>query len=356
MGQEHVLVATGMGMSALVAAMFVVNWTNGVEPISLEMAGVTLEDQDPWDGLQRTAVPFPEPAAAKTPAPEALATPLVEIGETLAAPGGGGTPIEPDVGEASDAPVLALGPLGRWLLGDSVDDEAAASDVAELSGGDHGGQTLAAPKLLGVHGVRDGVDALLAGKADAALLLGPLAVPELDAGLMAFPLVDHVLAPATHPRIPVGSIDSAVLRQVVAGHVHHWSWLGANSGPIDLLAPKAEPQRELVQRMLLGGQPFPAGVGQLPVGHGAIHTLASRPGCIGFVSLKEMAGEDRVHLLRVDQRTASVHAYRAGAWPLGVTLHLVTVGTPRGAAADIYDWFQEQATQQHLAQRGFVHH
>ena len=95
-------------MAAVVAARFVVNWTSDVEPGSLEMAGVTLEERDPWSGPQRTAVPFPEISTAKTPSPEPLATPLVEIGETLAAPGGGGTPIEPDPDGPLDAPVLAL--------------------------------------------------------------------------------------------------------------------------------------------------------------------------------------------------------------------------------------------------------
>ena len=171
MGQEHVLVATGMGMSALVAAMFVVNWTSDVQPLALEEASMDVGGADDWRGMQRTSIPFPDAEPKTTPSPEPMATPLVEIGSTFAAPGGGGTPL--DSQPEQEMPVLALGPMGRWLLGDAVSSPEENSDDS----GSLEPEGPVAPKLLGVPGVRDGVDALLAGEADAALLLGPLAVP-----------------------------------------------------------------------------------------------------------------------------------------------------------------------------------
>lgn len=147
---------------------------------------------------------------------------------------------------------------------------------------------------IGKNGSATGMQALIAGNAEVAMMSRPPNAAEMDAawqlGELRSPDQEFVialdgLAVMVHRDNPLRALGMAQLRDVLAGRIVDWRELGGIPGPIRVFTPTRGGELEFLHERVMGGAGLTAAKQSLPVGRISAAVAAER-GAIGVIGLR----------------------------------------------------------------------
>lgn len=275
--------------------------------------------------------------SAKHPDPNAVAR---SLDRTMSAPVDA-APLEPLCADwiAPVAPPALAAPLGEVRLPDAKPANGAcfvigkgaslALDAESLNtlAGNCGAQPIGNAELSD----RDAVLSVQQGRAEFAVVAGPLAAHERKAGVHETPLAVELFAIACSAHTPLQSLSKSQMRKILTGELTDWNQLGCGAGPIAVYVPS---ERGLVDRAALAmipGDPFATRC--VALAENELATALAQPNALGVVRVGRGPLPANVKALAIDWSPATIEAFRGGSYRYGATVSLATLGAPGGAAA-----------------------
>lgn len=175
------------------------------------------------------------------------------------------------------------------------------------------------------------------------------------------------LAIIVHTDNPLEAVTEEQVVAIYRGEIESWKELGDESfqrdAPITVVH-KAEGRSTLEVFLAYFGLENPEVQADVVIGENqqAIKTVVGNPGAIAYVSIGtaevEAANGAPLRLLRLgtapSEAEPSTDALRAGAYPVARTLHVVTSGEPKDAAADFLRYLRSSAVHDLVESHFFV--
>ncbi len=146
-----------------------------------------------------------------------------------------------------------------------------------------------------------GIEALVAGEADIAMISAPLdqVVVKMnqknpgsvdDSLLIAHRVGGTEVAFAVHPTNPVKALTLAQITEILAGRVTDWSQLGGPSSSIDVaVSSKGDGIRTMVEKRLLGGASISGKPRELRFAHQIPQVVAAVPNAFGLTTTSRIS-------------------------------------------------------------------
>jgi phosphate transport system substrate-binding protein len=189
--------------------------------------------------------------------------------------------------------------------------------------------------------------AVLAGRADAALVAGP--APTL-AGLAASHVATDALAIVVHPDRPLENLTGQQMTEILNGRLRAWEELGAGSGDIQVVTrePEAGPRTVLAGTFLGARQLTPTAI-VLPDDQHILARVAGDPLAIAALPAGWLDGQ--VRAVAIDGRGPEWVARQWPGYPAELPIHLLTRPTPEPDAAALRDWLLSARGQRVISQR-----
>jgi phosphate transport system substrate-binding protein len=189
--------------------------------------------------------------------------------------------------------------------------------------------------------------AVLAGRADAALVAGPA---PLLAGLAASHVATDALTIVVHPDRRLENLTGQQMTEVLNGRLRAWEELGAGDGAIQVVTrePEAGPRAVLAEAFLGARQLTPTAV-VLPDDRQILARVAGDPLAIAALPAGWLDGQ--VHAVTIDGRGAEWVARQWPGYPAELPIHLVTPPTPTPEIAALRDWVLSARGQRAISQR-----
>jgi phosphate transport system substrate-binding protein len=189
--------------------------------------------------------------------------------------------------------------------------------------------------------------AVLAGRADAALIAGP--VPPL-AGLAANHVATDALAIVVHPDRPLENLTGQQMTEVLNGRLRAWEELSAGSGDIQVVTrePEAGPRAVLAAAFLDARQLTPTAV-VLPDDRQILARVAGDPLAIAALPAGWLDGQ--VRAVAIDGRGPEWVARQWPGYPAELPIHLITPPAPTPETAALRDWLLSASGQRVISQR-----
>jgi phosphate transport system substrate-binding protein len=189
--------------------------------------------------------------------------------------------------------------------------------------------------------------AVLAGRADAALVAGPAPAP---AGLTGSHVATDALAIVVHPDRPLENLTSQQMTEVLNGRLRAWEELGAGNGDIQVITrePEAGPRTTLAQTFLGARQLTPTAI-VLPDDQHILARVAGDPLAIAALPAGWMDGQ--VRAVAIDGRGPEWVARQWPGYPAELPIYLLTPPTPEPETATLRDWLLSARGQRVISQR-----
>ncbi|QHQ35643.1 substrate-binding domain-containing protein [Algicella marina] len=223
-------------------------------------------------------------------------------------------------------------------------------------------------------GARQGIEDLISGRADIALVSRPMTETEagrlLDGGLTAVRAagLESVLATdglviVTDSSVGISSIRLGDIARVFAGKITNWEALGGPNLPITVFARESgSGTRDALNAAIM--QPYDEDISQRVIGvdsdRGIADAVLAFPGSIGVTSFYATAGARALELEEPCGLFAAPEpfAMQTGRYPL--TRHLYAYTRPDaatdGLAAELIRYLQSQEGQEALSEMGYIGH
>lgn len=206
-----------------------------------------------------------------------------------------------------------------------------------------------------------GIAALLHGTADLATVSRELQERELEHieaerghAAVVIPVAIDAVAVYVNEASPMREVELADLREVFRGRITSWRELGGR-GPIVLYSRENNSgtyaffKERVLQRL-----DFAAEAQSLPGTAAVIHAVSRDRNGIGYGGIGFGTG---VRALAVsdggDAVAPNEHTAVDGRYPLARPLYLVSVGEPRGLAAELSEWVRGAEGQSVVQEAGF---
>lgn len=178
---------------------------------------------------------------------------------------------------------------------------------------------------------RDAVLSVQQGRAEFALVAGPLAAHERKAGVHETPVAVELFAIACSAHAPMQSLSKSQMRKILTGELTDWSQLGCGAGAITVYVPSERGLAERAAQATIPGDPFAARC--VALAETELVAALAQPNALGVVRVGRGPLPATVKALAIDWSPATIEAFRAGAYRFGATVSLATLGAPGGAAA-----------------------
>jgi phosphate transport system substrate-binding protein len=170
--------------------------------------------------------------------------------------------------------------------------------------------------------------AVLAGRADAALVAGPVAVPD---GLNASHVASEALAIIVHRDRPVENLTVEQVQEVLRGLLRTWDEIGAGEGNIQVMTREQDSGPRLAMAgAFLGAQQLTPTAVVLPDDRQVVARVASDPNAIAAVPAAWL--DDQVRVVLIDGIGPEWVARRWPGYPAELPIHLLT---PTAATAEV---------------------
>ncbi|HSN76816.1 MAG TPA: substrate-binding domain-containing protein, partial [Anaerolineae bacterium] len=183
--------------------------------------------------------------------------------------------------------------------------------------------------------------AVLASRADAALVAGPAPAP---AGLAASHVATDALAIVVHPDRPLDNLTGEQIPEIFSGRLRTWDELGAGDDAIQIVTrePEAGPRLALIEAFL-GARPLTATAIVLPDDRQILARVASDPQAIAALPAGWL--DAQVQAVAIDGRDPEWVARQWPGYPAELPIHLLTPITPAPEIAVLRDWLLSPSGQ-----------
>jgi phosphate transport system substrate-binding protein len=189
--------------------------------------------------------------------------------------------------------------------------------------------------------------AVLAGRADAALVVGP--APDL-LGLSASHVATDALAVVVHPDRPLDNLTGEQVQEIFDGRLRTWDALNTGDGAIQVVTREegAGPRLALVEAFLGARQLTPTAI-VLPDDHQIAARVAGDPEAIAVLPASRL--DQQVKAVEIDGRGPEWVARQWPGYPVELPIHLLTASTPAPETAALRDWLLGPRGQRLVSQR-----
>ena len=176
--------------------------------------------------------------------------------------------------------------------------------------------------------------AVLSGRADAALAAGLMSVPDR---LMASHVATDALAIIVHPDRPLDNLTGQQVQEIFNGRLRTWDALNAGAGDIQVLTrePEAGPRLALVDAFLGTRQLTPTAI-VLPDDHQIVARVAAAPEGIAAVPAGWL--DEQVKAVEIDGRGPDWVARQWPDYPAVLPIHLLTPSAPAPETIALRNW------------------
>ena len=202
-----------------------------------------------------------------------------------------------------------------------------------------------------------GIESVLQGRADIAMISRDLSEEEMAEGLAAYEVALDGIAVCVDSENPVAEMTQQQLRDICTGKITNWSALGGGDIPVVLIGREAgSGTRETFEEMLgVSGRCTYAN--ELDSSGAVLARIASTPGAVGYLSLdvlhaaagpEETKGEkgresdvrNRVRAVALDGVPPTAENVRDGKYPFSRPLLMVTGGELSAGSHAVMLWFR----------------
>jgi phosphate transport system substrate-binding protein len=189
--------------------------------------------------------------------------------------------------------------------------------------------------------------AVLAGRADAALVASPAPTP---AGLAGSHVATDALAIVVHPNRRLENLTGQQMTEVLNGRLRAWEELGAGNGDIQVVTrePETGPRTALAETFLGARQLTPTAI-VLPDDQHILARVAGDPLAIAALPAGWMDGQ--VRAVAIDGRGPEWVARQWPGYPAELPIYLLTPPTPEPETATLRDWLLSARGQRVISQR-----
>lgn len=189
--------------------------------------------------------------------------------------------------------------------------------------------------------------AVLAGRADAALAAWPGSPPE---GLAASLVASDAVAVVVHRDRPLDDLTSEQVQEILRGRLRTWDEVDAGEGPIQVVTREegAGPRLALVEALLGRHQLTPTAV-VLPDDRQVLERVARDRDALGGLPAAWL--DPRVKAVTLDGRGPEWVARQWPGYPVALPIHLFTSDAPPAEAAALRDYLLSPRGQRMVSRR-----
>lgn len=178
------------------------------------------------------------------------------------------------------------------------------------------------PELLGGSD-RGAVDMVIAGLADAAVVVGEISAEQRDRGACSVVLGHHVVVLATQQGSPVRSLTNAQVRGLLNGSVRSWQKIAYQRGAIEVLLGPEGQRSSRSRRLLIAGDPYAPGAVRTGSEQEVLDRVSVDPLSVGVVSLASLDQQSGARAIAVNGVRPDAPGFEAGWYPHGFSVRLV---------------------------------
>jgi phosphate transport system substrate-binding protein len=186
------------------------------------------------------------------------------------------------------------------------------------------GQKKGAPAFdIVASGTSEGIDDLMAGRADISMASRPLSQEELstasDKGLAIreTTVARMGIAVIIHRDNPVSSVAVGKLAEIFAGDILSWQAVGGPDEPIVVVRKDSGWSPDFFRRRIMGDREFVDDSVMVDSKEGVVAEVSSRPWSIGVTGMPEaIPALDRISLIRLDSDDSNKDSTYALSRPL----------------------------------------
>lgn len=186
------------------------------------------------------------------------------------------------------------------------------------------GQTEGAPAFdIAATGSSEGIEDLLAGRADISMASRPLSQDELskarDKGLTIreTTVARMGIAVIVHHDNPVSSVEVGKLAEIFSGDILNWKAVGGPEEAIVVVRKDSGWSPDFFRRRIMGDKEFVVDSVMVDSKEGVVAEVSSRPWSIGVTGMPEaIPALDRISLMRLDSEDSDKDSTYALSRPL----------------------------------------
>ncbi len=186
------------------------------------------------------------------------------------------------------------------------------------------GQTVRAQTFdIVATGTSEGIDDLLAGRADISMASRPMSQEELSAArdkgltIRETTVARMGIAVIINPENPVSSVEVSKLAEIFSGEVLSWREVGGPDEPIVVVRKDSGWSPDFFRRRIMGDREFVDDSVMVDSKEGVVAEVSSRPWSIGVTGMPEaIPALDRISLVRLDSDDSNQDSTYALSRPL----------------------------------------
>ncbi len=186
------------------------------------------------------------------------------------------------------------------------------------------GQTEGAPAFdIAATGSSEGIDDLLAGRADISMASRPTSQEELSAArdngltIRETTVARMGIAVIVNSKNPVASVKVSQLAEIFSGKVLSWQKVGGPDEPIVVVRKDSGWSPDFFRRRIMGDKEFVDDSVMVDSKEGVVAEVSSRPWSIGVTGMPEaIPALDRISLIRLDSDDSNKDSTYALSRPL----------------------------------------
>jgi len=189
--------------------------------------------------------------------------------------------------------------------------------------------------------------AVLAGRADAALSTDPVPAPDT---LAVTHVANDALAIVVHPDRPLDNLTGQQIQEIFSGRIRTWDALDAGEGDIQVVLREADagPRLALLETFLGARQLTPTAI-VLPDDRQILARVAGDPQAIAALPAGWL--NEQVRAVAIDGRGPEWVARQWPGYPAELPIHLSTLPAPTPETAALRDWLLSPRGQRLVGQR-----
>jgi len=189
--------------------------------------------------------------------------------------------------------------------------------------------------------------AVLAGRADAALSTDPVPAPDT---LAVTHVANDALAIVVHPDRPLDNLTGQQIQEIFSGRIRTWDALDAGEGDIQVVLREADagPRLALLETFLGARQLTPTAI-VLPDDRQILARVAGDPQAIAALPAGWL--NEQVRAVAIDGRGPEWVARQWPGYPAELPIHLLTLPAPAPETAALRDWLLSPRGQRLVGQR-----
>ncbi len=186
------------------------------------------------------------------------------------------------------------------------------------------GQTVRAQTFdIVATGTSEGINDLLAGRADVSMASRPMSQEELSAArdkgltIRETTVARMGIAVIINPENPVSSVEVSKLAEIFSGEVLSWREVGGPDEPIVVVRKDSGWSPDFFRRRIMGDKEFVGDSVMVDSKEGVVAEVSNRPWSIGVTGMPEaIPALDRISLVRLDSDDSNQDSTYALSRPL----------------------------------------